>query len=131
MSLAEVRGPQDELLERTMAQALDPAVDRCLGEDRQVWVVPEPLVLYETLDLENPTPYYLFWPGFAEETSRVLERIEDGEVPAVLQQGPWPASMAKIAPVIEDRYELCDEVMTPDIEGESFGARTVRIWVQR
>lgn len=131
MSLAEVRGPQDELLERTMAQALGPAVDRCLGDDRRAWVVPEPLVLYETLDLENPTPYYLFWAGFADETPRVLERIEDGEVPAVLQQGPWPVSMEGIAPVIEQRYTLCDEVVTPNVDGEGFGARTVRIWVDR
>jgi hypothetical protein len=129
MAVAEVRGPRDELLERTMATALAPAVERCLGAERAAWVVPEPLALYDTLDLENPTPYYLFWAGFAEEAPEVLQRIEDGEVPAILQQGPWPVSMARVAPVIEDRYELCAEVVTPAVPEQGVGARTVRIWV--
>jgi hypothetical protein len=131
MALADVRGPRDELLERTMADALEPAVDRCLGEDRTAWVVPEPLVLYDTLDLTNPTPYYLFWAGFADEAPRVVERIEDGEVPAIVLQGPWPVSMREVAPVVENRYELCAEVVTPAVPEQGVGARTVRIWVDR
>lgn len=129
MALAEVRGPRDELLERTMAEALAPAVESCLDGGREAWVVPEPLRLYATLDLDNPTPYYLFWDGFADEAPRVLERIEAGEVPAVLQQGPWPRSMAEVGPVIEDRYALCEEVLTPAVPEDGVGARTVRIWV--
>jgi hypothetical protein len=131
MALAEVRGPQDELLERTMADALEPAAQRCLGTDRQAWVVPEPLVLYDTLGLTNPTPYYLFWAGFVDESPEVIARIQAGEVPAVVQQGPWPPSMRRVSPLIESRYELCAEVLTPAVPDQGVSARSVRIWVDR
>jgi hypothetical protein len=132
LSLAEVRGPRDELQERVMATALEPEVARCLGPGpRQAWVVPEPLGLYTFLDLDNPTPYYLFWAGFVDESDRVLERMAAGEIPAVLQVNGWVASMSEVAPVIEQTYELCAEVATPAVPEEGIPAQTVRIWVDR
>lgn len=129
MALAEARGPRDELQERVMAAGLAADVDRCLGGDDRAWIVPEPLRLYAALGLENPTPYYLFWAGFVDESPEVLERISSGEVPAVLQVNGWPTSMSVVAPVIEREYELCAEVVTPAIPEEGVVATSVRIWV--
>jgi hypothetical protein len=130
MALADVRGPRDELQERVMAASLAGDVERCLGGGDRAWIVPDPLRLYAALELENPTPYYLFWAGFVDDSPEVLERIEDGEVPAVIQIGPWPPSMSVVAPVIERDYALCGEVLTPAVPDEGVVAQSVRIWVQ-
>ena len=131
MAVAEVRGPRDELQERVMAASLAADVERCLGTGDQAWIVPDPLRLYAALGLENPTPYYLFWAGFVDESPEVLERIDAGEVPAVIQVGVWPTSMSVVAPVIERDYELCGEVLTPAVPEEGVAATSVRIWVDR
>ena len=132
LSATELRGPEDGLWEQTVAAAIGPEVDRCVGADRRVWVAPEPLGLYRLLDLENPTPYFLFWPGFSVEEPDVLRRIEQGEVPAVLQVGPWMTSMLDgMAPAIEARYELCAEVLVPEDPVTGIPPRNVRLWVDR
>lgn len=128
---ADLRGPDDGVLDRAIADAVRADVDRCLGPERQAWVVTEPLELYDLLDLENPTPWYLFWPGFASESDRVLAEIDRGGVPAVLQVGPWPASLAAVAPTVEERYELClDTEAVPD-PSTGLLPRGVRLWVLR
>lgn len=95
-------------------------------------MTPEPLGLYRLLDLRNPTPYYLFWPGFAAEEADVLRRIEQGQVPAVLQVGQWMTSMLDgQAPAIEATYALCAEVVMPEVAETGLPPRTVRLWVDR
>jgi hypothetical protein len=130
LSTDELRGEQDGLWDRTVAQAIGADVERCLGDDRRAWVTPEPLGLYRLLELENPTPYFLFWPGFAVEEPDVLARIERREIPAVVQVGPWMTSMLDgMAPAIESTYTLCGEVMVPEDGVTGIPPRNVRIWV--
>jgi hypothetical protein len=128
---ADLQGPDDRLLDRVIADDVRADVDRCLGADRRAWVVTEPLELYDLLGLQNPTPWYLFWPGFAQESDRVLARIDDGTLPAVLQVGPWPPSLAAVAPTVEDRYELCLDTEVVPPAGTGLLPRGVRLWVQR
>ena len=130
VAAAGVRGPDDARWERSLAAAVGADVDRCVGADRRAWVVPEPLGLYRLLALQNPTPYHLFWPGFADEHPALLRRMAAGQVPAIVQVGPWPGSVLGVAPQVEAQYALCAEVTVPEQLEHRIPERTVRVWVR-
>jgi hypothetical protein len=96
-------------------------VARCVPDGR-AWVVPSPLMLYATLDLENPTPFVLFWYTFEAELDRVRGMVDAGQIPAIVQPYGWPESMTTIVGFLEDRYELCAEVAVPQT------GNLVRVW---
>lgn len=106
---------------QAIAEAVEPAVVRCAPEG-EAWIVPSPLMLYETLDVKNPTRIHLFWYTFAGDQDRVRELVEAEEIPTIIQPYGWPEAMEGLVPFIESRYELCEEVMV-----ESTG-NLVRFW---
>lgn len=107
---SELPATQDDGEARAIADELAPHVRSCLGGDRRAWVVSEPLGLYEHLDIDNPTPFYLFW-GFQQETERVVTMMDDGRIPAIIQVNDWaPVAFDDIAPAVEARYDRCAEV---------------------
>jgi hypothetical protein len=83
-------------------------IDGCLGPDRRVWVVPHPLGVYETLDLTEATPFYLFWDGFRSEFPRVTRMMEAGEIPTIIVLNNIPEALQpELEQRIERRYDLC------------------------
>jgi hypothetical protein len=104
-----------------IAAATASAVERCAPE-RQAWVVPSPLMLYETLGVENPTPFHHFWYTLEAEHDRVQALVEAGRIPTIIQPYGWPESLEPLIPYLESRYEICDEVLV-----ESTG-NLVRFW---
>ncbi len=90
--------------------AVEGTIDRCLGPDRRAWVVPHPLGLYESLELEEATPFYLFWDGFRAEFPRLNRMIEAGEVPTVIVVNNVPVDLQpELGAIIGRRYDLCLE----------------------
>lgn len=120
----EVRADEAGRQAEAIAAALEPAIRDCLP-GRRAWVVPGPLMLYDTLDLENPTPFFLFWYPFEGELDRVRAMIEAGAIPGIVTPSGWPESMAPLVPFIEERYDVCAEQVVPD------GGMLVRVWRQR
>jgi len=104
---------QDQAGERAeeVAAAIASAVEECGDGTGRAWVVPEPLGLYEELDLTNPTPHYAFWYDFAGKRDEVVTAMEAGEIPLIVQPYGWPESMEGMVDDIERRYEICDEVL--------------------
>lgn len=121
----QVPGPTDDLHAQHIAVEAKPEVDRCLGERREALVVPQPLGLYDYLGVTNPTPFYLFWPGFRHETDRVVAMIDDGTLPAIIQVNDWPPlAFDELAPAIEARMNRCAELVV-----QTTGDR-VTIWTR-
>jgi hypothetical protein len=117
---------EDDRKARLIAAEAKPAVDACLGDGHEAWVVPEPAGLYRYLGVVNPTPFYLFWAGFAAETDRVVVMMDAGEIPAVIQVNDWPpVAFDALAPAIAARYDRCAEVTVP-----ATGDR-VTVWTHR
>jgi hypothetical protein len=120
-SAEEIRADEGGDQAVAIATAVAPAVDRCAPEG-QAWIVPSPLMLYETLDLTNPTPFFHFWYTLEAEHDRIRTLIDDGVVPAIIQPYGWPESMEPLVGYIESRFEVCEEVLV-----ESTG-NLVRFW---
>ncbi len=98
----------DALLEtRLIAEAVGPSLQDCTAGERDVWVVPSPLTLYDALPIDNPTPIYAFWYNLGAEHERIIGWMDDGTIPVILQVGAWPESMLPIVGQIEARYEVC------------------------
>jgi hypothetical protein len=108
-----------------LADAVAPALDRCVGDDRSVWVVPSPLTLYDALQIHNPTPIYAFWYNLGAQHDRLRGWMDDGTIPAILQVGSWPESMVPLVEDIEARYVRCAVVTA---EGSP---RTLTLWSAR
>ena len=128
---AQLAGPADEAWDRQVAGAVAADVDRCLGADRRAFVVPEPLGLYRLLDLENPTPYFLFWDGLADELPDLRARMAAGTLPAFVQVGPWVRPLLPLVPEVEAAYDLCAAVVVPDVRRPGSPEIEVRVWVRR
>lgn len=103
----EVTRPGDTRAEEITA-AVRPEVEGCLGGDRRVWVIPHPLRLYTTLEVTNPTPFYLFWPGLAREVPRVRRMVQAGRIPTILQVNTIPPGLrASLGGLVAERYQVC------------------------
>lgn len=93
------------------AAAVAGGIEDCLGPDRRAWVVPHPLGLYESLELDDATPFYLFWAGFRQEFPRVNRMMEAGDIPTVIVVNTIPEDLQPtLEQMIERRYELCLDV---------------------
>ena len=94
-----------------LSEAVAATVDRCVAPDRRAWVLPEPLALYEELDLENPTPYYLFWGGVDDET--VIEQAREGRLGTVVEVGVFPPSARELGEWVRREWSVCGSVRVP------------------
>ena len=104
--------------------AIRPEMARCLKGGRTAFVLGNQLSLYDTLDIENPTPFYLFHYDFGRNEKQLTALMASGEVPVVLQttamaRGGW------VETAIERDYEPCAEVWIAE-EHKRF-----RIWAHR
>ncbi|MET8521923.1 hypothetical protein [Nocardioides sp. NPDC004968] len=104
--------------------AIQPEMTRCLKGARTAFVLGNQLSLYDALDVENPTPFYLFHYDFDRNEKQLTAMMAGGEVPVVLQttamaRGGW------VETAIEKDYEPCAEVWIAD-EHQRF-----RIWAHR
>ncbi len=124
-AVVQARDSRAEQMAEQVAEAVQAPLERCVGQDRRVWVVPMPLSLYKLLDVDNPTPFTVFHYGFAREQDRVRRMLADRRIPTILQYNDWPASLGELPADIEARYRLCAEVTVPPDDD------TVRIWTLR
>lgn len=108
-----------------IADAIAPSVDDCGDGTRRAWVVPEPLGLYEELGLTNPTPYYAFWYNLAAKESDIIDAMDAGDIPLIIQPYGWPQSMEGMVGAIHRRYEVCYEVLVEE------NGPLVRLWSHR
>ncbi len=125
--LVDIVGQDDALGETTaITAAVQPELDRCLqgSDSRDVWIVPSPLTLYDTIEVTNPTPFFAFWYNLESERDRIIGLMDDGSIPAILQVGAWPQSMASTVPEIEARYRAC---ASGPVDGSP---RDFTVWVQ-
>ena len=104
--------------------AIRPEMTRCLKGGRTAFVLGNQLSLYDALDVENPTPFYLFHYDFGRNEKQLTAMMASGEVPAVLQttamaRGGW------VETAIEKDYEPCAEVLIAEDH------RRFRIWAHR
>lgn len=104
--------------------AIRPEMTRCLKGGRTAFVLGNQLSLYDALDVENPTPFYLFHYDFGRNEKQLTAMMASGEVPVVLQttamaRGGW------VETAIEKDYEPCAEVWIAE-EHMRF-----RIWAHR
>ncbi|MEU0268462.1 hypothetical protein [Nocardioides sp. NPDC006303] len=104
--------------------AIQPEMTRCLKGGRTAFVLGNQLSLYDALDVENPTPFYLFHYDFDRNEKQLTAMMANGEVPVVLQttamaRGGW------VETAIESDYEPCAEVWIAE-EHKRF-----RIWAHR
>ncbi len=104
--------------------AIRPEMTRCLKGGRTAFVLGNQLSLYDSLDVENPTPFYLFHYDFGRNEEQLTAMMASGEVPVVLQttamaRGGW------VETAIEKDYEPCAEVWIAE-EHVRF-----RIWAHR
>jgi hypothetical protein len=78
------------------------------------------------MGITNPTPYNVFWYGFAAEQARVRQMFDSGQVPTILQVGAgWPDSFGSLPTDIERQFDVCDRVYGTSIAPE------VTIWIHR
>ncbi|SDK84741.1 hypothetical protein SAMN05428985_106349 [Nocardioides sp. YR527] len=106
------------------AYAVRPEMTRCLKGGRTAFVLGNQLSMYDALDIENPTPFYLFHYDFGRNQEQLTAMMESGEVPAVLQMtamtpGGW------VEAAIEKGYEPCAEVWIAK------DRQRIRIWAHR
>ncbi|MEU6135272.1 hypothetical protein [Nocardioides sp. NPDC047086] len=104
--------------------AIRPEMTRCLKGGRTAFVLGNQLSLYDALDVENPTPFYLFHYDFGRNEKQLTAMMAGGEVPVVLQttamaRGGW------VETAIEKDYEPCAEVWIAEEH------RRFRIWAHR
>lgn len=106
------------------ADALRPEMTRCLKGGRTAFVLGNQLSLYDALDVENPTPFYLFHYDFGRNEKQLTAMMAGGEVPVVLQttamaRGGW------VETAIEKDYEPCAEIWIAKDH------RRFRLWAHR
>lgn len=110
-TVVELHDDQSGERAETIAAAIAPAVDACADGTGRAWVVPEPLGLYQELGLTNPTPHYAFWYDFAGKREAVVDAMDAGEIPLIIQPYAWPVSMEGMVDDIERRYDVCDQIL--------------------
>ncbi|HUH08740.1 MAG TPA: hypothetical protein VML96_13150 [Egibacteraceae bacterium] len=116
----QARSGDDDSAAQQIAAGVAGPLRECIGEDERVWVVPEPLGLYDSLGVRNPTPYWVFWYGFATQHDEVRDLIGQGEIPAILQVGDsWPASFDGLGDDIEAAYSPCATVELSAVAGSA------------
>ena len=108
--VTQVRSDDGDGQAQAIAEVLREPLDQCLGPEREAWVVPSPLTLYDELEISNPTPYYLFWYHFEGDLDGVMARVDAGQIPVIITPYDWPESMHPIVDQLEDRYEVCTRV---------------------
>lgn len=104
--------------------AIRPEMTRCLKGGRTAFVLGNQLSLYDVLDVENPTPFYLFHYDFGRNEKQLTAMMASGEIPVVLQttaiaRGGW------VKTAIEKDYEPCAEIWIAEDH------RRFRIWAHR
>ena len=102
-----------------------PEYDRCSGGTREALVMPNYLQLYDTLDLTNPTPYYLFHYDFAQYEDVLVPQLEDGSIPVIIETMPLHTPQPWLTDAIHADYVPCSIVR---IEKQ---ATTVTIWTHK
>lgn len=117
--LAEESDPQARILAEQLREA---GVEQCLEPGREALVIRHPLGLYTELDLDNPTPFYLFWDGFRREFERFTRLANAGELPTIVQVDDWSPGLRDLGPWIEMTYDQCLEVQVPAT------GNFVRVW---
>ncbi|HUG86139.1 MAG TPA: hypothetical protein VMM13_16365 [Euzebya sp.] len=120
--VTEVR--RDRGLEETqmIGEAVRADLERCAAGGTDVWIVPSPLTLYDELEVTNPTPFYAFWYNFEGQHDRLLDMIDDRQIPVIMQVGSWPQSMQPVLPQLQQRYTVCAQ---PVVEATG---QTVTLW---
>lgn len=109
----------------TLGDAVEPEVDRCLGDTDEALIIPTALPLYDRLDLTNPTPYYLFHYDFGRNKADVLDAFETGRVPAVILSMGIPANLPWLKEALVDNYHRCAKVGIVD------PGHAVEVWVHQ
>lgn len=102
-----------------------PEYERCSGGTREALVMPNYLQLYDTLDLTNPTPYYLFHYDFAQYEDVLVPQLEDGSIPVIIETMPLHTPQPWLTDAIHADYVPCSIVR---IEKQ---ATTVTIWTHK
>lgn len=102
-----------------------PEYDRCSGGTREALVMPNYLELYDTLDLTNPTPYYLFHYDFAQYEDVLVPQLEDGSIPVIIETMPLHTPQPWLTDAIHADYVPCSVVR---IEKQG---TTVTIWTHK
>ncbi|MFI5626312.1 hypothetical protein ACIA03_22830 [Nocardioides sp. NPDC051685] len=102
-----------------------PEYDRCSGGSREALVMPNYLQLYDTLDITNPTPYYLFHYDFAQYEDVLVPQLEDGSIPVIIETMPLHTPQPWLTDAIHADYVPCSIVR---IEKQ---ATTVTIWTHK
>ncbi len=120
----QVGADRAQLQTELITAAVQADARRCVP-DGQAWIVPSPLTLYDTLDLQNPTPYYAFWYNLEGQRDVILRSMDASMIPAIVQVSAWPPSMDSLVPEIEQRYDVCART-TVDSTGD-----IVTFWVAR
>ncbi|OIJ28387.1 hypothetical protein UG56_002935 [Nocardioides luteus] len=102
-----------------------PEYERCSGGTREALVMPNYLQLYDTLDITNPTPYYLFHYDFAQYEDVLVPQLEDGSIPVIIETMPLHTPQPWLTDAIHADYVPCSIVR---IEKQ---ATTVTIWTHK
>ncbi|MFE6507321.1 hypothetical protein ACFVDI_07085 [Nocardioides sp. NPDC057767] len=102
-----------------------PEYERCSGGIREALVMPNYLELYDTLDLTNPTPYYLFHYDFAQYEDVLVPQLEDGSIPVIIETMPLHTPQPWLTDAIRANYVPCSIVR---IEKQ---VTTVTIWTHK
>ncbi|SDK84686.1 hypothetical protein SAMN05428985_106347 [Nocardioides sp. YR527] len=102
-----------------------PEYERCSGGTREALVMPNYLELYDTLEITNPTPYYLFHYDFAQYEDVLVPQLEDGSIPVIIETMPLHTPQPWLTDAIRANYVPCSVVR---IEKQ---ATTVTIWTHK
>jgi hypothetical protein len=109
----------------TLAAAVGPEVDRCLGDTDEALIIPTVLPLYDRLGLHNPTPYYLFHYDFDRNRADILDAFESGRVPAVIMAMGMPSNLPWLKDALVANYRRCSQVGIVD------PGHSIEVWVHR
>ncbi|GGR61524.1 hypothetical protein J2S40_000826 [Nocardioides luteus] len=109
----------------SIARWAGPEYERCSGGTREALVMPNYLELYDTLELTNPTPYYLFHYDFAQYEDVLVPQLEDGSIPVIVETMPLHTPQPWLTDAIHSNYVPCSVVR---IEKH---ATTVTIWTHK
>lgn len=102
-----------------------PEYERCSAGTREALVMPNYLELYDTLEITNPTPYYLFHYDFAQYEDVLVPQLEDGSIPVIIETMPLHTPQPWLTDAIRANYVPCSVVR---IEKQ---ATTVTIWTHK
>ncbi|MER6940126.1 hypothetical protein ABTX24_14835 [Nocardioides sp. NPDC127514] len=102
-----------------------PEYERCSAGTREALVMPNYLELYDTLEITNPTPYYLFHYDFAQYEDVLVPQLENGSIPVIIETMPLHTPQPWLTDAIRANYVPCSVVR---IEKQ---ATTVTIWTHK